>query len=81
MANGKKATINGKATVQRLAGRLTRVRRAIVGLERTAQDASILDVPYRRRCKDKVRALKREEQALADQLASIRSAINDTIDA
>lgn len=81
MANAKAALINGKPTVERIAGRLARVRQAVVNLERNAQDSGIMDIAYRRRCRDKARKLKQEEAALAEQLKSIRAAINKTIDA
>lgn len=80
MAKARAAMINGKPSVERIAGRLARVRQAVVNLECNAQDSGILDIAYRRRCRDKARKLRQEEQALADQLKAIRAAINNTVD-
>ena len=74
---GKKATINTKASVERVIGRLSRINIAIDSLEQN--DAGFCEVGERNRVKEKLARLRAEREVLSSQLSGVQSAMNKVL--
>lgn len=79
MPKGKKATINGERTVDRISKRLGRVRVALAKLRNEADAAGMFDREHKRACRRKIGQLEAEEKALSDELRGIRAAVDRSL--
>lgn len=77
MAKGKRATLNGGRTIDRITGRLDRIRGALLELEK--RETGLFDFEQKRRIKDKIASLEKEQARLSGELQGYRDAINRVI--
>lgn len=74
---GKKAGINTEASVDRVVGRLARVKIAIKNLE--AEDVGMFEREKRDRIRNKIKMLKAERKELNAQLSGVKKAIDKAL--